>query len=201
MELATWAMDEFVGLALWGKADEVADKRADSEFAPLGFRDMHECFRPENTEVRDVRFVSTPSFFQCYTVKGLCGRNIVDVGGISKGVIPVGVRQLRVPEHGANPVEQGPVHAFSHTIVLQHVQGCYFVSNALVFEVVLQFAGDVLAPSIGPEGHDAAPCLNFSFLHERFEAFRNFRFEFDAVDEDLSRFVVNPCHEVNVIFM
>jgi len=31
MELATWVMNEFVGLVLQGEANEVADQRADSK--------------------------------------------------------------------------------------------------------------------------------------------------------------------------
>lgn len=98
-----------------------------------------------------------------------------------------------------NLVEQGPVYMLSHAIVLWYVWGCYLVSNALVLEVLLQFTGDILAPSIGMEGHNMVPCLNFSPFHKHLEAFCNLRFEFNAVNKDFSRLVVNPCHKVNKV--
>lgn len=88
--MATWAINKFVGLVLQGEANEVADQRADSELAPLGFRDVHEHLHPKDSEVRDIGLVSALSFFWHYTIKGLCGCNVVDVGSVSKGIVPIG---------------------------------------------------------------------------------------------------------------
>lgn len=121
------------------------------------------------------------------------------MGSISKGIVPVGIRQLQAIKHGANFVKQSSVHALGHAIVLQHIWSCDFMSNALILEVLLQFAGDVLAPSIRAERCGMAPCLNFSPLYECLEAIRNFGFKFDTVNKDFPRLVIDLYYEVDTV--
>ena len=82
-------VNEFVSLVVLSKAEECADEGARGELVPLLFRDMHECSRPEDADIRDVWLVPAPRFFRCHTVPSLHWSDVVDVCCVMKGVTVV----------------------------------------------------------------------------------------------------------------
>jgi hypothetical protein len=125
----------------------------------------------------------------------------VNVDCVSEGVIPIWLRKLGIDEHGSDLVEKSPAHAFGHSVVLRSVRRRHLVLDAFVLKILLGFAGDILAHSIGAEGPDALPGFHFGTGDELLKVVRDFRFCLEAIDEDLSRFVIHPGDEVLVAFI
>ena len=210
---------------MFGKTEERTDEGASGELALVLLRDMHKRSQSEDAGVGDVGLLLAPRFFWCHAVQSLRGSEVMDTRGVTNSVVPVGFGERGIGQHGPDFVLKRPVHAFGHAIVLRHVQGCHFVPNLLVLQVLLQRAGDVFAPSNGTKGDDAVVRLDFCdcsppsraplsrsctilkrkdfcALHESFEAIHDFGPKLDPVDENLpERLVVNPGYEVLVVFV
>ena len=135
---------------------------------------MNEESRPEDFEVGDVGLVPAPGFLRTDTVQGARGRDVVDMSCVTKRVVPIGFGELGVDQHCPDSVKEDPVHAFAHAVVLRRVRCGGLVLGPLVLEELLQFAGDVLAPSIRAEEHDALLGFHFGICHKCLEAIYDF---------------------------
>ena len=88
--------------------------------------------------------------------------------------------------------------------MLRRVQCGDLVLDPLVLEELLQFAGDVLAPSVRAEEHDTdtTRCpVSISAFAMCLEAIYDFGLKSEAINEDFSGFVVDPCNEVIEVFV
>jgi hypothetical protein len=86
-------------------------------------------------------------------------RDVVKEGSIVESLQPVGLGEVCIGKHSPDLVQEGTVQVFCHTVVLRCISGGDFMLDAVLLKVLLDMAGQVLAPSIRVEDLHLLSCF------------------------------------------
>jgi hypothetical protein len=139
---------EVVSGTVWRVSQKGAYEASSSQFGALLVRNMDEGLATEDAEAGHIGFIAAPRFFRSHVVESAGGRDVVQMSGMRKCVIPVGIGQVSVREHGSYFVEECAIHTFGDTVVLRGVGSCELPLDALVIQPLHESIPSVFPPTV-----------------------------------------------------